>query len=182
MRFIGLACIILGVALAASGCRSWSLVKRSETVGETALVGMPAPPLEGEDFNGKRISLSDHRGKVVVVVFWATWCPPCRAMIPHEKELVARYRNRPFALIAVNNDSDHDEAREFIAAQKMSWPICKTIGTQDPINQRWGASVWPTICVVDDAGVVRYRFTGFVTTQLESAIETLLGEMNASKF
>ena len=78
----------------------------------------PAPEIDGVDFDGKRLKLSDQHGKVVAVVFWASWCGPCRAMIPHERELVERFRGKPFVMVGVNNDDNHDAARKVIAAEK----------------------------------------------------------------
>ena len=67
-------------------------------------VGRPAPDIEGEDADGHRFKLSDYRGKVVVLTFSGNWCGPCRAMYPQERELVARLKDRPFALLSVNTD------------------------------------------------------------------------------
>ena len=55
-------------------------------------VGNLAPELEGTDVNGRTVRLSDYRGQVVLVDFWATWCPPCRALIPYEKKLRRKYK------------------------------------------------------------------------------------------
>ncbi len=52
------------------------------------VVGKPAPEIEGADMDGKPFKLSDYKGKVVVLVFWGTWCGPCMAQVPHERELV----------------------------------------------------------------------------------------------
>ena len=158
-----------------AGCaRLNPFLRGDQTLAKGPCVGAPAPEFEGQDFDGKRIKLSEQRGKVVAVVFWATWCPPCRAMIPHERELVERYRGKPFVLIGVNNDENHDAARKMIAAERMTWPICKTTGTHDPINQRWKVESWPTVYVLDANGIIRY--SGVRGPALDNAINRLLEE------
>jgi thiol-disulfide isomerase/thioredoxin len=66
-------------------------------------VGRVALEIVGEDLDGTPLRLGDSRGKVVVVCFWSTGCGPCRAMVPHERELVAPREGRPFALLVVNS-------------------------------------------------------------------------------
>ena len=61
-------------------------------------VGRPVPDVEGTDLDGKKVKLSSYRGKVVLLDFWATWCGPCMAMIPHDRELVEKLKDKPFAL------------------------------------------------------------------------------------
>src|SRR5262249_41011954 len=80
-RFIGLASLLLvaGVAFGAGGLKP----------------GTPAPEIEGKDADGKALKLSDHKGKVVMLSFWASWCPPCRALFDHEKELVKKFADKP---------------------------------------------------------------------------------------
>ena len=67
-------------------------------------VGRPAPEITGVDLNGQPLSLSEYRGRVVLLNFWATWCFPCMKLIPHEQELVARFQGEPFEIIGVNCD------------------------------------------------------------------------------
>src|SRR5262249_37778092 len=87
-------------------------------------VGKVAPEIGGEGLDGRPVRLSDHRGKVVVVCFWATWCGPCMAMVPHERELVGRLQGRPFALLGVNSDEagDREKARKAVREKQMTWP------------------------------------------------------------
>src|SRR5439155_24738268 len=66
-------------------------------------VGKTVPDLESDDTEGKPLKLSDYRGKVVVLVFWGTWCPHCMAMVPTERALVKRYEGQPFAMLGVNS-------------------------------------------------------------------------------
>jgi len=67
-------------------------------------VGKPAPDVEGTDLDGKKVKLSSYKGKVVVLDIWATWCGPCKAMIPHERELVKKLEGKPFVFLSVSAD------------------------------------------------------------------------------
>ena len=68
------------------------------------MIGKPAPEIEGKDVDGKPIRLADLKGKVVLVEFWATWCPPCVASFPTLRHLTRDYKDRGFAILGVNLD------------------------------------------------------------------------------
>src|SRR5689334_17598951 len=85
-------------------------------------IGCFAPKLEGTDLEGHTHKLSDFHGKVVVVDFWATWCGPCRMMIPQEKALVERMKGRPFAFLAVSVDKTREPLAKFLENDPHGWP------------------------------------------------------------
>ena len=87
---------------------------------ETVLPGKPAPDLINRNPEGKEIKLSDLKGKVVLVDFWATWCGPCVASLPHIQELYNKYHDKGFEVFCVaDNDSSEDEWKNFIAGSKV---------------------------------------------------------------
>jgi len=96
------------------------LLARDETLGQAAearldemhnlSVGKPAPEIDGVDFDGKPLKLSSFQGKVVVLVFWGSWCGPCMGEISHERELVERTKGKPFAILGVDCDEDKQAA------------------------------------------------------------------------
>jgi thiol-disulfide isomerase/thioredoxin len=175
---LGAALLLLGFALLTPSCMKLDFFKRKESPQSCKAgprIGTPAPEIDGEDFDGKRVKLSDYRGKVVVVVFWFSRCPPCKAMIPHERELAERYRDKPFAMLGVYGDVDYEDAQKVIAEQHTSWPIVKSGAGPDAITRRYGVECFPSVFVIDAAGVVRYtRVSGL---GLDSAVATLLAEM-----
>ncbi len=86
-------------------------------------VGKPAPEIEGVDIDGKPLKLSDYRGKVVMLVFWGSWCGPCMALVPHERELALNdSKGQPFALLGVDCEDNKDTARAVMARERMTWP------------------------------------------------------------
>lgn len=141
-------------------------------------VGKVAPDLEGEDVGGRKLRLGDYRGKVVVIVFWASWCRPCMEMIPHERELVKRLKDRPFVLLGVNGDDDRAKAAEVMTKEAMTWPSLWNGGATGGIVDRLGVRSWPTIYVVDALGVIRYKNER--GEALEKAVDRLLAEAETS--
>ena len=98
-----------------------TILARKKTLGQEAeagldemlnlAVGRPAPEIKGADVDGKRLKLSDYQGKVVVLVFWGSWCGPCMGQVLHERELVERLKGQPFALLGVDCEPDKDTAQ-----------------------------------------------------------------------
>ncbi len=76
------------------------------------LVGKPAPPIVAKDVDGRSVSLAELKGKVVLIDFWASWCPPCVAAIPTLKALSQKYQDRGFVILGINVDLMHDDVKE----------------------------------------------------------------------
>jgi thiol-disulfide isomerase/thioredoxin len=150
-------------------------------------IGRTAPEIEGEDIDGKPMKLSDFRGKVVVVTFWATWCGPCMARVPHEKALVEKMKDRPFALIGVNCDDDREKVKTVSAKEGISWRSFWNGGTRKGIPVQWGIRSWGMTYVIDANGVIRddslvYFHDLYSSDTPDKMIEALVAEVEkASK-
>lgn len=121
-------------------------------------VGNLAPEIVGEDVDGKPLRLSDHRGKVVLLNFWGTWCAPCRAMIPHEREMVEhKYKDRPVVIFGIANDSA-GTLKEFMKNTPLPWP--NIVDANKIVARTWGVNAYPTYVLVDHKGVIRERWQG----------------------
>lgn len=118
--------------------------------------GKVAPDIEGIDVAGKRMKLSDQRGKVVMLVFWGSWCGPCMAEVPHERKLMAAYAGRPFTVIGINSGDTKDKAAKAIKDNKMTWPSFFD-GPDGPIVGRWNISSFPAVYLLDAKGVILAR-------------------------
>jgi thiol-disulfide isomerase/thioredoxin len=144
-------------------------------------VGKVAPEITAEGVDGKPFKLSDHRGKVVVLVFWACWCGPCMRLVPHEREMTERLKGKPFTIVAVNGDEKRATAAEVMTKEKMTWPSFwnGSDGPQGPISKAWNVRGWPTMYVLDEKGVIRFK--DLRGKELEEKVNLLMEEMCKKK-
>ncbi len=151
-------------------------VKKSLFAIRNLAIGRVAPDITGEDADGKKLKLSDFRGKVVVLDFWASWCPPCMAMVPHERELVKRLDGKPFVFLGVNMDDNKETLKKTQEKHEISWRSFFD-GRTGPIGETWNIQTIPAIFVLDAKGVIRYK--GVRGNAMDQAVETLLKEMGS---
>jgi peroxiredoxin len=161
--------------------------KKLQTLGEVAAarlddmrnlaVGKLAPDFEGTGADGKPIKLSDHRGKVTVIVYWFSGCGPCLRDIPHERELAQKMKGRPFTLLGVVTDGRAEEARKVIAAEKMAWPNLVQGG--DRVAELYHVRSNPSYFIIDAKGVIRSK--GYLLpSALDQFVEKLVSETEGS--
>jgi peroxiredoxin len=143
-------------------------------------IGKPAPNIAAEDLAGTSFKLSDYRGKVVLLVFWASWCGPCVAEVPHERELVGHFKDRPFALIGVNGDETKEMARKAVAKYQIPWRSFWNgkQGAGGPIAVSWNVRGWPTVYVIDHRGMIRHKYLR--GKRLDEPLEKLVAEAEAA--
>ena len=99
-------------------------------------------------------------------------------MYPHERSLVERLNNEPFAILGVNSDTDREALKKTVLAEKITWRSFWNGGsTSGPISTRWNVSSWPTIYVIDADG--RLRFKNVRGDKLDAAVDDLLKEAKA---
>jgi poly(3-hydroxybutyrate) depolymerase/thiol-disulfide isomerase/thioredoxin len=121
--------------------------------------GKLAPEIVGVDINGRPMKLSDYRGNVVLLSFWATWCFPCMKFIPHERALAARLEGDPFAIVGVNGDTDEEAVRDAVATHKITWRSFRDrLPDGQAISDEWQVVGWPTLYLIDREGVIRKRW------------------------
>jgi len=140
----------------------------------------PVPAVEMRDLDGKPISSADWRGKVVIVNFWATWCPPCRAEIPALVELQKKYANR-LQIIGVSQDEGSVElVRQFAAQHQMNYPIVMMTPELDKAFP--GIHALPTSYLLDREGRIVQRHIGMLNASVtEQETRALAGlPVNAS--
>lgn len=151
------------------------------TVSQAASIGAPAPSFALNAISNAapnaQINLTQYRGKVVYVDFWASWCGPCKKSFPKLDSLRARYGARGFEVIAINLDENIADAKTFLTRTPVSFPIA-----YDPsgkVAEQYKLKGMPTGYILDRQGVVRHIVVGFNeskdTAAIESTIKRLLG-------
>ena len=115
-------------------------------------------------------------GEVVLLSFWAAWCGPCMAEIPHEVSIAEMYRERPFAIVGVNADTNRQEIKPALIERKISWQSfwCGDAGPDGAIPRAWNITSWPTTYLIDESGTIRGKHLSDAT--LEKTIAELVAE------
>ena len=121
--------------------------------------GEPAPNFQLRDMNGRIVSLSELRGKVVLLNFWATWCGPCRVEMPAMERLYRTYDRKDFEILAVSTDAQGVAVtRPFQEENKLTFPILHDADFR--VGLSYGARTLPMTFMVDRQGVVRQHIFG----------------------
>ena len=136
-------------------------------------VGMKAPEAASKNLKGEAVTLAELKGKVVVLDFWATWCGPCRAMIPEEREMVERHKEKPFVFVSVSADDEKKELEDFLKEEKMPWTHWWQ-GPDSTLMKTWNIRKFPTVYVIDAKGVIRFKDVR--GKELDLAVKKLLDE------
>jgi thiol-disulfide isomerase/thioredoxin len=120
-----------------------------------------APSLKLKTLQGRQFKLSEYRGKVVLLNFWATWCPPCRAEMPDLIKMQREYRHRGLQVIGITYPpTEISEVREFARNLKVNYPIA--LGTKETKALFDQTETLPLTIIIDQEGNVRERIEGIL--------------------
>jgi peroxiredoxin len=134
----------------------------------------PAPEVELKTLAGEPLRLSDYRGRVVLLNFWATWCVPCRSEIPALGELNRDLQSRGFAVVGLSTNDTSDLVKEFQKEIKMDYTVA--LGDEG-VAAKYKVGVLPTTFVIDREGRIRHTIIGEKTrAYFEARIAPLLDE------
>jgi len=141
-----------------------------------------APDFQLEDMDGEKYSLESYRGKVVILNFWATWCPPCRREIPSMEALHQAFRDEAFAILAINEWETEDHVFAFMGqlAVEPGFPILFDLDSE--VAQSFGVKGLPTTLLLDPQGRIVYRAVGgrdFDHPEVKKTIRALLPDASA---
>jgi len=171
--------LLIGLALLGLGWIVYSqepgaALDGGDELTEAPVAGYLAPQFVLNSTVGDKVSLSDYRGQPVVLNFWATWCPPCRAEMPEFQEASVKY-NGQAVVLGIDQGEPPSIVSDFGNSLGISYPLL--IDQDNSVNRSYGISALPTTVFIDSQGVVREVFTGIVSKAvLEDRIERLIGE------
>jgi peroxiredoxin len=133
----------------------------------------PAADFTLQDINGKTITLSDYRGKVVLLEFWATWCPPCRASVPGLEKIYKAYEEKGLVVLAVSmDDGDWPSVKSFMKDYGITYTVLK--GTEE-VSSQYRVRAIPMLLILDKEGKIAKRYMGFGADEdLENDIKAVL--------
>ena len=137
----------------------------------------PAPNFDLAAKDGGRVALSDLKGQVVMVNFWATWCGPCRQEMPHLEALYQRYSDLGFTLLGVNVEEDSSGADEFLAETPVSFPIL--FDPENQVSELYDVVAMPSTVMIDRDGNMRFIHHGYqpgYENEYQSQIRALIRE------
>ncbi|MHC4303590.1 MAG: TlpA family protein disulfide reductase [Planctomycetota bacterium] len=137
------------------------------------VVGTAAPAFQAEDTRGTVVSLGSLEGKVVVLDFWATWCPPCRQASPSVQKLYERFAdNDDVVVMAIHFDGEGDPAA-YMAKHKYTFPV---VADGSDVVRAYGIMRIPTILVIDRSGTIVYKQVGFAAPDDLGAVADTVDE------
>ena len=140
------------------------------------LSGEPAPELALEDLYGNEVRLTDHRGQVILVDFWATWCGPCIQELPHIQKVHEKYQDQGLGVLAISTDRQKSKVPPFVEKNGYTFPVLLADGKVETAYQVRGI---PVVYLIDRTGVIRYHKEGFSPgseKDFERWVEELLKE------
>ena len=127
--------------------------------------------LELKDLSGRVHRLSDYRGRVVLVNFWATWCEPCREEMPSLERLQKQLGKESFVVLAVNVDEPEARIAKFLSAMPLDFPVLLDAGST--LTRGWKVRVLPASFVIGPEGRVRYSVTGALDWSAPAAVDRI---------
>jgi peroxiredoxin len=132
-----------------------------------------APDFTLQDLAGRKVRLADLKGKVVLLEFWATWCPPCREAIPSIERLHEAYKDKGLAVLGISmDDGEWEDVRSFVKEYRIKYPVLK--GTEE-VSTAYMIRVIPTLYLIDRNGMVAKQYVGGDNEEvLDKAIRALL--------
>ena len=155
----------------------WLLPLQACTSKETP--GPLAPNFTLEDLSGKKVSLADHRGRFVLIDFWATWCPPCLRSIPELVELHKKYKDKGLVVLGISLDDPGQVDNNLLAAFKEKNRIDYVIlrGGEKVVRDYSGPQGMsiPTMFFVDREGKIVEKLVGFMPGRVEISLKKLMG-------
>jgi len=134
---------------------SFKDAEAAEKVQAALVAGAPFPDFDEKDVNGQHLSVGDHKGKIVLIDFWATWCGPCRGEMPNVKKTYETYHDKGFDIIGISLDEDKGKLTDFTKENGMVWPqYFDGKGWENKLAGKYGVRSIPATILVDSDGKI----------------------------
>ena len=165
----------LAAALLLAGCNSSKPVRAADASPKSEKDHKPAPEFELKDADGKTVRLSDYKGKVILLDFWATWCGPCKIEIPWFIQFERQYKDKGFAVIGVAMDEEGwTVVKPFISELAINYRILQ--GSDATAQKYGGVDALPTTFLIDREGKIVDTHVGLTgKDEFENGIKKLMG-------
>ena len=132
-----------------------------------------APPFSVTTMDGQSVSLDELRGKVVLIDFWATWCPSCREAVPHIQKIAKKFQGEPLVILSVSLDEDEQKWKDFVAKNEMTWPQYRDASLKGALATSFGVHAIPQTFTIDADGVLQDQHIG--DESIEGKLKKLVG-------
>ncbi len=164
--------LLIAFGIAAIGIAVLMLVFSSGTTSAQV------PDFTATTLNGETVQLSAYKGRVVMLNFWATWCPPCKAEMPTIQAAYKYYREQGFTVLAINNREQSTQIQPFANALALTFPI--VLDTDSTLQDAFAIKGYPTSLFISDAGEIYATHTGMLSPQqLDGYITTGLAKLKS---
>lgn len=142
------------------GVKKTDVAATTIAVGKSGSVkeGFQAPDFELTTLDGKKVKLSDYRGQKVILNFWASWCPPCKAEMPHMQKFYEKNKDNNITILAVNLtslDKGSEAVQTFIKKNKLTFPVL--LDEKGEVGKTYQAVAIPTSYIIDQKGIIRKK-------------------------
>lgn len=164
--------LLSGFVIAVTGIVVLMLIFSSGTAGAQV------PDFTATTLSGETVRLSEYKGQVVMLNFWATWCPPCKAEMPTIQAAYQQYGEQGFTVLAINNREQSSQIQPFANALALTFPI--VLDTDSTLQDTFAIKGYPTSLFISDASEIYATHTGMLTPQqLDEYIATGLAKMKS---
>jgi thiol-disulfide isomerase/thioredoxin len=162
---------LIALVIAAAGLLGLAAAADADTTRFIPWTRADVPALALKDLSGRTHALADHRGKVLLINFWATWCEPCREEMPSMRTLRERLAGRPFEILAVNYGESASRVRDFLERERLDF--LTLLDPNQDAARAWRVRVLPGSFLVDAEGRVRYSVIGELDWASDKAMRTV---------
>ncbi len=167
-------CLLLSIVLIAVAITAVNCGRRASEEGALT-IGVSAPEFRLADLRGQEVSLSQFKGKVVILDFWATWCGPCRMSMPVLEKLQQEHPN-DLKLLAINLEESRDDVRDYVARRNIRTTVL--LDSSGSVGRVYGSESIPMQVLIDKKGIVRDIKVGF-SPRLGDQLRKQLDQLNS---